>query len=251
MVKKDIIFVSIVLGSVLSLFSAITFIYLLIRYVIIKSSRSLELQDTIKVYIFTEILNAFVAGFYLTYSCILYYIDNAEAYTSPLLFWSVFSQNITSLLRFIAIITLGIDRIFIIIMPTIAESKRKCYSFIIGIILVIISTTLLLVLRIIQNISRGRIILVCMSLLCLANLDNAFFFIILRMIFGFTNFLQGVGLLIILKKKLKAMYILKNKNKNIVLVIFTLLINITFNFVPNLFGFIFGTVSYSTSGIIL
>ena len=244
MVSRTVVFASMALGDLLSYLSVFIFVYLFIKYTVCKSSTSIELQDVVKFYIFIEILNALIVSVYLTYSCIVYHIEDEKIYATLLLFWSASLENIITVIRSIAILTLGLDRIFIIIFPTTVEFRRKIFSFFTGISLMIISTALLLIFRIMPYVPKESFITNCLTLNCLGKIGGSSLFILLRMIFGFVNFLQGIWLLIALQKKFKIMNFTKAKNKNMVLVVLTLCITVILNFLPNLCGFIFVTVSY-------
>ena len=230
-------------GAVFSLITAVIFIYLYIRYIIIKTQTLIEVQDVLKFYILMEILNGLVVGIHFTHSCLIYSIDDGEIYVTPLLFWNSALLNITSILRPIAILTLGLDRILIILFPTTVDSKRKMFSFFIGISFMTASTVLLLMTRILPNIPTKGFIASCITFYCLAKVGSSSIFTALRMISGSSNFVVGALLLIMLKHRFKVMQFVTIKNKNMMLVILTLLSTIIWNFLPNLIGFIVYLVS--------
>ena len=237
MASRIITFCFLAFGAGFSFITAIIFIYLCIRYIILKSQASIEIQDVLKFYIFIEILNGVVVSFYLIQSCIVYRVEDTIVYATPLLFWSITLQNITSLLRPIAILTLGLDRIFIILLPIMREIRRKVLSFFIGVSLMVISIILLLVLRIIPNILTKPFITNCITFSCLGNKGNAAIFIALRTIFGLLNFMSGVILIVSIRKRSNTMNFTGVKKKGMMVVIFTLFTTILLNFLPNLVGY--------------
>lgn len=243
MVSRAVDFSFTVFGAIFSLLTAVIFTYLYIRYIVLKSQTLIEVQDVLKFYILMEIVNGLVVGFHFAHSSIVYDIDDTEVYVTPLLFWNSALLNITSILRPIAILTLGLDRIFIIIFPTTAETKRKTLSFFIGVNLMTISTVLIVVIRILPNIPVSEYVTNCITFYCLAKVGSSSVFTTLRMVFGSSNFIVGAILLIMLKKRFEVMNVVHIKNKNMMLVILTLLSTIVWNFLPNLIGFIVYSVS--------
>ena len=250
MVSRVVVFTSMVFGMVFSLLSLILFVYLYIKYIILKSKTSVDIQNILKFYIIIEILTGFIVGFSMTHNCVVYRIENTVIYATPLLFWDAALQNTISILRQIMIITLGLDRIFIIILATTAHFKRQWYSFAIGISLMVIFSAIILIFRIIPNIPTTIFITSCVTFNCLGKLENSSLFLALRTGLGFFNFILGIILAVLLKQRFKVVSFFNMKNNNMMLVVLTLFMTIILDFLPNLFGFIFTLVSYIVNYII-
>ena len=122
-----------------------------------------------------------------------------------------------------------------ILLPSKVIVNQKQYAFFIGINL-IISVTLLLVLRIIPNIPTETFIAKCVAFVCLEKEGNTSLFITLRAIFGFSNFVSGVILMVVLKKVFNTMKFNRTHGKNIIYTILMLCTTTSFNFIPNLIG---------------
>ena len=243
MVSRTVVFFLTALGTLFSYVATIIFLYLFVRYVFLKSQASIEVQAALKFYILMEIVNGFIVSFNLTHSCLIYKIEDAAVYVTQLLFWDVALQNTIVIIRPIAILILGLDKLFIILFPAKAEYKRKTFSFFIGINLMVISSMLFLVYRILPNIPTDIFITSCVSFNCIGKLGNSTLFFTVKTVLGFMDFVLGIILLMILNKKYKMMNVVRAKHRNIVLVIVTLFITIMLNFLPNLIGLLFLIVS--------
>ena len=232
------------IGAGFSLIATVLFIYLYAKYVILKSQTSIEIQNVLKFYILVEILNGSVVCFNLIHSCVVYKIRDTSVYATPLLFWDAAVENITTIIRPIAILTLGLDRILIIILRTTSQRRRQIYSFSIGTSLMIAASTVIFVMRILPNILTESFITSCVTLVCLGKMGSSSIFIALKMVFGGANLVLGIILIFILKKRCKTVIFIMMKNKNIMLVIITLFLTIFLDFVPNLSGFLFFVVGF-------
>ena len=243
MIAREISLALMAVGSGCSGVSTIIFVYLFIRYVVLRSQTVIEVQDTLKFYMLIEILNGFVVFFSLTHICLIYNIDDPTVYVTPLLFWDAALRNVTVLLRPLALLILGLDKIFIILLPTTAQFKKEIFSFFIGISLMIISTILFSIDRIIPSIPTEIFITNCVSFSCVGKGGNLSLYSIMKTTFGSMDFVLEVILLILLRKKLKVGNFTRIKNKNILLVLLTLFLNVMLNFLPNITGLLFQIVS--------
>ena len=244
MVSRTVTFITMAIGTLFSYVSIFFFVYLFVRYAILRSQTSMEVQDVLKFYIVIEIINGSVVCFSLTHSCIIYSIDDPVIYVTPLLYWDLALRNLTVVFRPLAIFMLGLERLLIILFPTTAEYKRKIFSFFVGIILIIIFSMVFLLYRIIPSIPTEIYTTTCISFNCIGKLGNSPMFFIVKTILGFMDFILGIILLIALSKRYKIMNITRIKNKNILLVMLTLFITIILNFLPNLLGVLFIIVNF-------
>ena len=230
-------------GALFSYIETFIFLYLYIRYAVFKSHASIEIQDVLKFHILIEIVNGLALCFSLTHNCIVYNIEDPVIYVTQLLFWDAAMRNITVILRPIAVSILGLDRLLIILFPTTAEYKRKLFSFFTGISLMVICTVVFSIYNIIPNIPTEVFTTDCIVFNCLAKLGNSLLYFIMKTAFGLIDFILGIILLIVLCKRFQIKNLMKNKNKNIIVVISTILLTVTFNFLPNLAGLMFSLVS--------
>ena len=245
MVSRTVVFSLLVLGAISSYAATIIFVYLFIKYTLLKSQTSIEVQAALKFYIMIEILNGFVVCFSLTHNCLVYNIEDPVIYVTQLLFWDVALQNIVVIIRPLAIFILGLDKLFIVFFPTTAEYKRKMLSFFIGISLMLITIVLFLAYRILPSIPTEVFTTSCVSFNCVGRLGSSSMYFATKTVFGIMDFILGMILLILLNKRFKMMSVVRMKNKNMTHVILTLFITIVLDFLPNLTGFLFLMVNYS------
>lgn len=243
MASHVMVFSLLALGALFSYTTTVIFLFLFVKYFLLKSQTSIEIQDSLKFYIFIEVVNGFVVCFSLTHSCIVYHIRDSVIYVTPLLFWDGAVRNITVILRPIAVLILGIDRLFIILFPTMAECKRKLFPFSIGVSLMFVSGMLFSVYSIIPHIPTEIFTTDCVVFNCVGRLGNSSMYFVIKTLLGFADFTLAIILLTALKRRYKMMNITRIKNKNVILVMLTLLITVMLNFLPNIFGLLFLFVS--------
>ncbi|KAE9553763.1 hypothetical protein FO519_003031 [Halicephalobus sp. NKZ332] len=241
---RTVIFFSMILGASFSFVSGLLFIYLFWKFVISKNKSIVEVQSALVFYKSFEIVNAVVVFVHLTHASTLYRLQDDDIYATVLFFWDGGFHNITSVLRPIAIFVLGLDRICIIAFATRPTWRRKNLSIFIGVVLMIVSTVLLFIYRIMPNVPEKELFY-CPNFSCLTQYGNPSIYITLRMVFGSANLVVGMLLLMLILKMISIPKTHGNCNPktNINLVFFILLLTFLLDFLPHIIGFIFQAIT--------
>lgn len=192
-----------ILGAIVAFVAFVVFGYLLIRYVIHKSSNvlTIEISDTMIFYIVLEVLCGFWLCTYLGYISIGWRYT-ANHYSGYIIFILGSFQVLCLASRPVTVFFLGLDRIMCILFPFHYVEKKRKLPVVGTIIIIFIFTVITLATRIIAEWPQTDET-TCSNFGCMTSAKSGEIYNIQRFICSGGNLVLGILLIALVSKKLK------------------------------------------------